>query len=378
MKLFQIIIPVFQTKNMFLLCINSLIETLTYPTELIIINDNSPFSCKELILQEEEIPKILNIKYVEHSFCHGFAKSINEGLDYVTDARYVIFADSDIIFTAGWQDAVITTLQDCSVGAVSGVFLYPQSEGIQCCGIAYQNYLARHIYLNNKISQLSLAPIFDVQSTIFAFLAVKNDIVKKIGKLDEHFFNGYEDVDYQFRIRQNGYRIVTNTNMQFYHFEKSNGIHRQYQRKQNLGVFWAKHSSEVKNDLINFLQIQLEARKQLSKHFVLINMSEAPNDANIIIEFLKTKLSIDTVLNLSNECSIEQKIWLSELLSSDSYALPKPYILLCDNFVQLTENAYWFKLRSQYNEKDMIIDLCANVIPFTALCGECWPGNKIR
>lgn len=378
MKQFQIIMPVFQTKSIFLLCVQSLFQTIKYATELIIINDGSDFNCINIIKENLKVPNVIQFRYIEHSISIGCPKSINQGLEFVKDNSYVVFADSDIIFTSNWQESVIETLNDTSIGAMSGIFLYPQSEGIQCCGIAYQNHLARHIYLNNKPENLALKPIFDVQATIFAFLATKSQVIKKTGKIDERFFNGYEDVDYQLRIRKEGYRIVTNTAITFYHFEKSNGIHRQFSRRQNLGLFWSKHAMDIKNDLYCYLENQLASHNFSNQKFVLVNMCEAQNDANEIIEFMMHKVSIDSVYNISNICSINKKLWLPELLSSDSYALLRPYIFLCDNFVELTENSYWFGLRSKYSTEDLIIDLYANVIPFYNLSNSFWPGNKIR
>lgn len=378
MKQFQIIMPVFQTEAIFLLCMQSLFQTIYYPTELIIINDGSGFDCIKSIRENFRIPDYLQLQYIEHQTSMGCPRSINQGMKYVKSDSYVVFVDSDIIFGSKWQDEVINTLKDTSIGAVSGVFLYPQTQGIQCCGISYQNHLGKHIFLNNKLEYLTLSPIFDVQATIFAFFALKSSVIQTIGNIDEAFYNGYEDVDYQFRIRKEGYRIVTNTAIKFFHFEKSNGIHRQYLRRQNLGLFWSKHADDVENDLFLYLNRQLDMQKIPDKKYVLINMCEAINDANEMILFLKDKLCIDTIYDVSNTCSIEKKLWLPELLSIDSYALPKPYIFLCDNFIELTENYYWFQLRSKYSTKDIIIDLYANVMPFVNLSDCFWPGNKIR
>ena len=378
MKQFQVIMPVFQTKPIFLICIQSLSQTITYPTELIIINDGTGFDCIKLIRENLNIPTYLSFKYIQHHTSIGCPKSINQGLKYVKDNSYVVFADSDIVFTCNWQDAVIETLEDSSIGAVGGVCLYPQSGGIQCCGIAYHNYLARHIYLNNRTENLHLDTIFDVQATIFAFFALKSTFVQETGMLDERFYNGYEDIDYQFRIRKNGHRIVTNTTIRFYHFEKSNGIHRQFSRKQNLGLFWAKHAPFAKSDLLLYLERQLVSHNISPRNYVLVNMCEAHNDADDIICFFKDKLFFDQVCDVSASCNIEKKLWLPELLSVDSYALPRPYIFLCDNFVELTENFYWFQLRSKYSKEDIIIDLYANLISFDYLANYFWPGNKIR
>lgn len=375
---FQIIMPVFQTKPIFSLCIQSLLQTLEFPTELILINDGSSFDCKQYIVENYIVPDMLKLHYIYHQFSIGCPQSINQGFEFVTKNTYVVFADSDIIFAPDWQSIVASSLLDLTIGAVSGLFLYPQSGGIQCCGITYQNFSAKHIYLNNKPENLSLPPLFDVQASIFAFTATRSEIISAVGKIDEQFFNGYEDVDYQFRIRQKGYRIVTNTALKIYHFEKSNGIHRSFSRRQNLGIFWAKHAAEVNDDFYLYLSKQLEQQKNLCDSYILVNLCEARGNSDLTINFLKKSFIIEKIIDLSCFCCVERKIWLPEILSSDAYAITRPYIFLCDNFIELTENDYWYKLRLNYSNADIIIDLYANILPFHQLLNSFWPGNKIR
>lgn len=370
--------PIFQTKPIFSLCIQSLLQTLQFSTELVLINDGSAFDCKQYIMENYIVPDMLTLHYIYHQSSIGCSKSINQGLEFVTENTYVVFADSDIIFTQDWQRIVINSLQDLTIGAVSGVFLYPQTGGIQCCGIAYQNFSSKHIYLNNKPENLSLPLIFDVQASIFAFMAMRSEVISAIGKMDEQFFNGYEDVDYQFRIRQKKYRIVTNTALKIYHFEKSNGIHRSFSRRQNLGIFWSRHATEAQDDFYIYLSNQLLRQKELCDSYVLVNLCEAQDNAEHTINFLRKFCCIKNVIDLSSFCCVERKIWLPEILSSDAYAIPCPYIFLCDNFVELTENDYWYKLRLNYSNADIIIDLHANILFFRQLLNSFWPGNKIR
>ena len=44
----------------------------------------------------------------------------------------------------------------------------------------------------------------------------------------------------------------------------------------------------------------------------------------------------------------------------------------------ITENDYWYKLRLNYSNEDIIIDLHANILPLHQLTNSFWPGNKIR
>lgn len=377
---FQIIIPVFQKPNILNLCLNSLIQTITMPTHIILIDDGSPSETKSVITEySTRKSPLFYFSVIHHEKSIGCPKSLNEGIQMSKPEGYTVFVDSDIIFTSKWQERIHTTLNSSpSVGGIGGLLLYPQTGGIQNCGICYHNFLARHVYLNNNFSCLSEIKTLEVQATVFAFFAIKSILVKQVGLLDESFFNGYEDIDFQMRLRKLGYKIIVDPQIILYHWEKSNGIHRTFSRKQNLGRFWGRNHSIIHNDFIDFLLPQIYHIVKMNFSYIGVDMSESRNDSADIWEILHKKLSIKYIEDVSFNCVASQKLWLPELLSSDFFCVQSPLIFLCDNFTQLTENYYWFSQRLQYCEDDIIIDLYANVIPAKKLEGVCWPGNKIR
>lgn len=378
--MFQIIMPVFQNPNILNLCLDSLIRSITMPTHLIMIDDGSPVETQTVIARFTEANSpLLRLMIRHHDSSQGCPRSINEGLSFTEVEGYTVFVDSDVIFPFGWQEKVHTQFQDDpTVGGIGGVLLYPQTGGIQNCGISYQNYLACHVFLNNDPRCLDGMGCFPVQATVFAFFAARSELVKRVGLLDTGFFNGYEDVDFQMRLRRLGYQIKINPQIVLYHWEKSNGIHRVFNRKQNLGRFWSRNGDIIHNDFLTYLlpQVRRAANRKIS--YIGIDMSEARNNAEEIWVSLQRELSIKQIKNISSGCSAAMKLWLPELLSSDFFTIRSPLIFLCDNFTQLTENRYWFGQRLQYCRDDLVIDLYANVLPAHDLEDCCWPGSKIR
>lgn len=377
---FDIIIPVFQKAELLSLCLQSLHDTITQPTHIILINDGSPEECIGImetysLLDNHDI--IYSIK--NHSISYGCPKSLNEGLKFISpDTDFIVFADSDVIFTNNWQEEIAYTFSsDTAIGGVGGILLYPQTGGIQNSGISFFNYWGRHLFLNNLPDKLNVNKIFQVQATVFAFFATKPSIIQQVGLIDEGYFNGYEDWDYQTRIRKCGYNIVINSNIRLYHWEKSNGVHRETARKQNLGRFWSLNHTHIEHDLWNYIYVNLP-KGSIEESYVGIDLSEARNDAKSIWENLKKQFNIEYIQDYSGLCSVHRKIWLPDILSIDSHCNPKSIIFLCDNFTQLTENKYWYSLRSIHKKTDIIIDMYANVISFQTLSECFWPGNKIR
>lgn len=378
--MFQIVMPIFQSSNIFNLCMDSLIQSITMPTHLILIDDGSPPETQNAIARFAASSKpSIRFTVRRHSSSWGCPRSINEGLSLTDSEGYTVFADSDVIFTNGWQEKVHAQFQDdSSTGGIGGVLLYPQTGGIQNCGISYQNYLACHIFLNNDTHCLDGMGCYPVQATVFAFFAARSELVKRTGLMDTGYFNGYEDIDFQIRLRNLGYQIKINPQIILYHWEKSNGIHRTFSRKQNLGRFWSRNHKEIYNDFLDYLLPQIRRLSSGESTYIGIDMSESRNNAGDIWVALQRELSIKQIKDISSGCSAREKLWLPELLSSDFFSVQAPLIFLCDNFTQLTENRYWFGQRLQYCQDDLVVDLYANVLPTRNLESYCWPGSKIR
>ena len=71
-------------------------------------------------------------------------------------------------------------------------------------------------------------------------------------------------------------------------------------------------------------------------------------------------------------------IWLPEIFDSGFHMQKNTFIFLCDQFVRLLDNQYWWGLRKKYNTNDIIIDLNSNVLEFNELSKSFWPGTKLR
>lgn len=381
MKQFTLIIPVFQTAEILQLFLDSLSETLDYDSQIIFINDGSGAQISGLLQNyNSKVHVKADVSLIEHYESLGCAVSLNEGLKRVRlPCDYIVFLDSDLILREKWQDAVINDFSNSEVGIVGGVLLYPQTGGIQCCGITFQSMTGRHLLLNAVPSVIEAMGNFEIQTTVFAFCAIRYEAFTAVGFLDEGFFNGYEDWDYQFRIREKGYTAITDTTIQHFHWEKSNGAHRGYNRKNNLARFWGKHAASVQDDLYCFI------KRGIHKYFTLKDLTYAVIDlcefkacADAIKNSLRGDISIKGGQILSGLCGNRQTIWLPEVMNSQSFLNPDPYLFLCDHYIRLLDNQYWWSLRQRYCIGDMIIDTYGNVLPFQALKNSFWPGTKIR
>ncbi len=376
---FSIIIPVYQEYNIFRLFWDSLVKTVIYPTTVYIINDASPKDTTEFI-QSTHDSDLIHLVKNEHCRSEGSVKCINEVLPYIS-GDYVIFMDSDIILTNGWQDAVIQTMKNRSIGGMGCVLIYPQTAGIQSCGLTYTETTGRHLFLNNHPSVLDDISIYEVQSTVFAFFATRTDIIKDVGMLDTCFFNGYEDVDYQLRICSKlNKKIVINSKLRMFHWEQSNGILRNYNRRSNIALLWKKHSSILKADLWRFLFEQMEKYLLQDTQYIGVDLCSARHDAESFWAELQTRYPayIKRVDCYFYSVQEDKSIWLSQILPYDYFRTEHPLLILCDHFLKLMDNQYWLKFREKYCQRDIIVDLYGNAIDWSQLKSQFWPGQKIR
>lgn len=381
---FTIIVPVFQTPEILRLFLDSLKQTLTQDTTIIFVNDGSGYEVQIMLETfEREAASIscpVRIMVLENPVSLGSVRSINAALALIDPAcEYVVFLDSDTILQGPWQEELLASFTAEDIGAVGGLLLYPQSGGIQCCGLTYCGNTGKHLYLNASPDSLNETP-FEVQATVFAFCCIRQAVIKQVGVLDEHFFNGYEDLDYQFRLRKLGYRILTIPSIRHYHWERSNGNHREFNRKSNLGRFWMKHGAYVKDDLVDFTQRRLE-RLALSPHsYRAFDFCEERDAATRVKAWLNTyqAIRIDSWQDLSYACCSRDTVWLPPVLDSGQPMSLQPLLFLCDQMVQLLDNQYWWSIRGRRGGEDLIVDLSGNALLFSQLQKSFWPGRKIR
>lgn len=381
MSKFYIIVPVFQTSGILKIFLESLKQTVTYETDICFVNDGSGYSIQKMLETFHFSNAKGHVTVLENTISQGSVKAINQAMQHVSDdCQYLVFLDSDIILQGNWQEELLNTFKSDDIGAAGGMLLYPQSGGIQCCGLTYCGTSGKHLYLNADPDKLQLINPYDVQATIFAFCCVRKEVADTTGLLDENFFNGYEDLDYQFRIRKLGYKIVINPNIKLYHWEKSNGNHREYNRKSNLGRFWQKHGVCIKDDLTCFIGKQLDRRSFFEKGYTGYDFCEERTAALRIRKWLDetASLKISNWNDVSYMCHSHDTIWLPELMNSGNIFNPGPFLFLCDHMIQLLDNQYWWSLRQKVCRQDLIIDLYGNVILFGELSTSFWPGRKIR
>ena len=96
-----------------------------------------------------------------------------------------------------------------------------------------------------------------------AFFMVKRSVIRKVGLLDERFFMYGEDIDWCYRIKKEGYKIMYNPHFKTVHYKKQSGRSckndRTLRKKthsmfaETMGQFYMKHYVEKYPKLLTWL-----------------------------------------------------------------------------------------------------------------------------
>jgi O-antigen biosynthesis protein len=222
----SVIVPIFQSQEVLSLFLKSLRMTVEPHAQLILVNDGSGAVVGELIEDfartvKAERTDAVTVTTVHHKTPRGCGQALNQGLA-LTEGDHIFFVDSDLILQPGWQSGMLHTLREHpDAGMTAGVLLYPQTGGVQHCGISFGETLGRHLFLNARTADLPEHPN-TVTLAAFALFAMTREVRDAVGLLDERYFNGYEDFDYQMRARTLGYRTVIDPKVTSYHWERRN------------------------------------------------------------------------------------------------------------------------------------------------------------
>jgi GT2 family glycosyltransferase len=246
---YSIIIPVFNKAEFTRNCLATLPGTLTGAGEgeIIVVDNASSDETPEVLAQFPGIEVIRNERNL------GFAAANNQGAR-AASGRFLVLLNNDTQGLPGWLGAMLAAGREDGVGVVGARLLYP-NDTIQHGGVvvsralfsraAFQPY---HYALNLPKDDADANVRCDYQAVTGACLLTPRDLYLDFGGLDEVFWNGYEDVDYCFKVRARGLRVVYEPKAALYHFESKSGVQRFRKLWWNVGTLSDRWNDRVACD----------------------------------------------------------------------------------------------------------------------------------
>lgn len=223
--LVDIIILTFNKSEYSEYCIKGLIKTTYRPLRVIVVDNGSTDTTPDLLERFKKYSDTLGIsvEIIYNKENRGAITGRNQALELVK-GDFVVFLDNDVVIKEGeWLETLTSFLSDHNeVGAVSPKLIYPVFPFlIQCAGCDVSptgkvNFRGRGV--------LRGTPEFNkqtkVQALISACMVVPVKIIEQVGKFDKLFSPvQFEDIDYCYRIREAGYKLMYLPEVEMYHFE---------------------------------------------------------------------------------------------------------------------------------------------------------------
>jgi GT2 family glycosyltransferase len=227
------------------LCLKSLLKT-DYPNvELWMVDNGSTDSTSELFdtyekkLSSEKNWEIKRVTYPENA---GAIEGRNVALKSF-GGDYLLMLDNDIVaYSPDWLKKMVARMeQDKTIGALGVKLLFPKPHGmIQCAGCDVTP-TGRVVFSGRGANDTDREFCIEreVQCLISACMIMPAKVVKEVGLLDMAYHPvQFEDIDYCYRIREKGYRIIYYPDVKMYHYENittdgTSGINYKYVTVKN-------------------------------------------------------------------------------------------------------------------------------------------------
>ncbi|MDQ1769579.1 glycosyltransferase [Labilibaculum sp. A4] len=187
----------------------------------VIIADNAS-SDDSIAFLKKEYPDIQVIQLDKN---YGFADGYNKALEQLSHSYFVLL-NSDVEVTENWLDPIYNHLEkDPSIAAAQPkIKAYHNKTEFEYAGASggFIDYLGYPFCRGRILDQIeSDRNQYNSELDIFwasgASLFIRADVYKKSGGLDGDFFAHMEEIDLCWRIKNQGYRIISEPKSTVYH-----------------------------------------------------------------------------------------------------------------------------------------------------------------
>lgn len=215
----DIIIPIFNAYNDFLLCFQSILKNTDLSKHtLVLVNDNS--SDENINLFLEKLSKVVgkNIIILNSKETKGFIKSVNRGMQ-INPSHDVVLLNSDTIVTKNW----IRKLKTAAYSKENIASVTPFSNNATICSLP--EFLKSNDLPIDKVAafakmveRLSLYLYPEIPTAVGFCMYIRRNILNKVGLFNEDFGMGYgEENDFCRRAVSLGYMNILCDDLFIYH-----------------------------------------------------------------------------------------------------------------------------------------------------------------
>lgn len=257
-------------------CLHSLYCCEGGPTfETIVVDNRSGDGSPEMV--RNAFPQV---HVIESPVNGGYAYANNLALSQVLRRdggswpRYFLLLNPDTVVPPGALIAMLAFM-DChqDAGAAGPKLVRPNGSLDLACRRSFPSpevSLYRMLGLSKlfpknrrfaryNLTYLSPDDVYEVDSVVGAFMLVRSSALQQVGLLDENFFMYGEDLDWAYRIKERGWKVLYNGHVEVIHYKgessKQRSVKSIFEFYRAMLVFYRKHYYRTTAAPVNWLVI---------------------------------------------------------------------------------------------------------------------------
>lgn len=199
-------------------CLDSILAVTRYPDVEVIVVDTGTTDPKAI-----EILRSRPVRVVPFAKPFNFSAASNAGAAAATGEILVFLNNDTTAITPDWLDHLAFHLQQADVGAVGPLLLYPdgsvQHAGVVLGARGTADHVMRRFPADADGYAGSLSCPREVSAVTGACLAIRRDVLDRIGGWNELYATHYQDVDLCLRLRRAGLRCLFTPHARLTHHE---------------------------------------------------------------------------------------------------------------------------------------------------------------
>ena len=224
--LVSVLIPNRENPGVLRVCVESILAKTLYPNIEIVITESGSTSPETFALYDRlsKDPRVKIVRFPKDPNApFNFSAKCNFGAAQCR-GEFILLLNSDTeVIAPDWIDEMLGFAARSDVGVVGALLLYGNGT-VQHAGILHRpgglpGHVERHTPALAPGGMGRLLHVQEYQSVTFACAMAKMSTWRDLGGLDESFAVAYNDVDFCFRARERGLKVVWTPFAKLFHHE---------------------------------------------------------------------------------------------------------------------------------------------------------------
>jgi len=269
-----VVIVTYNTRELLRRCLQSVIESRDVSLRVCVVDNDSSDGSAAMVA--EEYPEVTLIANADNA---GYPSANNQGLRLlgfnglaqISPPRYALLLNPDTEVPAGALASVVRYADGHrAVGVVGPKLVRPDGSLDRACRRSfpspevsfYRMTGLSQLFPNSRrfgrynLSYLDPDETAEVDSVVGAFMLVRREAIAEAGLLDEAYFMYGEDLDWAYRIKQAGWRVVYYPAVTVLHVKRASSRQNPRARVEfwrSMEIFYRKHYAAETPRLVHVL-----------------------------------------------------------------------------------------------------------------------------